>query len=93
MIHELKIILYGQEHIIYADSQDSILLTAKAEGIEPPYSCQMGVCSTCKAKLIEGEVVEQESSDALTEAEIANNYILTCISTPKSQNITINYDD
>ncbi len=89
--HNIKIILYGEEHNIEAESTDSILLSAKSNAIEPPYSCQMGVCSTCKAKLIEGDV-EQESNDSLTEAEIAENYILTCVSMPKSQNITIDYD-
>ena len=90
--HNIKIKLYGEEHNIKGCVDDSILVSAKENGLEPPYSCQMGVCSTCKAKLIEGEVI-QESSDSLTEAEKAQNYILTCVSTPKSKEIFINYDE
>lgn len=89
--HKINIRLYGEEHSIIGDSEDSILLSAKSNQLEPPYSCQMGVCSSCKAKLISGEV-EQESNDSLTQEEIAQNYILTCVTHPKSNELTIDYD-
>lgn len=61
-------------------------------GIDAPYSCKGGVCTTCKAKLKEGKV-EMDSNYALTDGEIADGYILTCQSHPASPTVKISYDD
>ena len=58
---------------------------------DPPYSCTSGACSTCMAKVTEGEVT-MESCYALDDDEIAAGYILTCQSHPKTQNVNITYD-
>jgi len=70
---------------------DSIIDAALFQGIELPYSCKGGVCGTCKAKLLEGEV-EMDAHYALEPEEIEQGYILTCQSHPKTEKVVIDYD-
>lgn len=69
----------------------SILEAALKEGIDAPYSCKGGVCSTCRAKVLEGSA-KMNNNLTLTDKEIAEGYILTCQSHPTSQKITVSYD-
>jgi len=70
---------------------DSIIDSALFQGIELPYSCKGGVCSTCKAKLLEGEV-EMDAHYGLEQEEVEQGYILTCQSHPKTDRVVIDYD-
>jgi ring-1,2-phenylacetyl-CoA epoxidase subunit PaaE len=58
---------------------------------ELPYSCRGGVCSTCRAKLVEGEVT-MASNWALEPDEVAAGYVLTCQSSPVTDHLAIDYD-
>jgi len=58
---------------------------------DPPYSCTSGACSTCMAKVSEGEVV-MDSCYALDDDEVAAGYILTCQSHPKTSKVVLSYD-
>ncbi|MFZ1748945.1 MAG: 2Fe-2S iron-sulfur cluster-binding protein [Saprospiraceae bacterium] len=58
---------------------------------DPPYSCTSGACSTCIAKVIEGEVV-MDSCYALDDDEVAAGYILTCQSHPTTTKVVLTYD-
>lgn len=68
-----------------------ILDAALAKGADLPYACKGGVCSTCRAKLIEGEV-EMEVNYALEPDEVAKGWILTCQSHPKTARVVVDYD-
>lgn len=70
----------------------SILEAALDEGLDPPYSCQGGICSTCIARLKEGKA-EMRKNQILTEAEIADGLILTCQAHPTTPKIVVDYDD
>ena len=70
---------------------DTILDTALMQGLDLPYACKGGVCCTCRAKLEEGEV-EMEVNYALEEDEVANNFILTCQSHPRTERVIVNFD-
>ena len=59
--------------------------------LDAPYSCKGAVCSTCKAKLISGEV-EMSKNFSLSESEIKEGYILACVSHHKTKNVTIDFD-
>ncbi len=69
----------------------SILETALALGADLPFACKSGVCCTCKAKLIEGEV-EMDVVYGLEPDEIDRGYILTCQSHPRSEKVVIDFD-
>lgn len=86
------IILDGvaREVEIEKDSQ-SVLEAALATNIDAPFACKAGVCSTCRAKLVEGEV-DMEANYALEDYEVERGYILTCQSHPRTDKIIVDYD-
>ena len=88
----LKIILEGQEYDLKVESSQTILDWALDNEIDAPYSCMGGACCTCMAKLKKGEV-EISGNSVLSQEEIDEGLILTCISTPKTKNIIVDYDD
>jgi len=74
-------------------SQKANVLDAVLENdLDPPYSCQGGVCSSCIARLQEGEV-SMEKNLILTDSEIEEGLILTCQAHPTSAKIVVDYDD
>jgi ring-1,2-phenylacetyl-CoA epoxidase subunit PaaE len=72
-------------------AKENILDAALRQGIELPYSCKGGVCSTCRAKLIEGEV-DMDVNFALEDYEIARGFILCCQSYPVTDKLTVDFD-
>ena len=70
---------------------ESILDAALAKGADLPYACKGGVCSTCRAKILEGEV-EMEVNYALEPEELKNGYVLTCQSHPKTDRVVVDFD-
>lgn len=70
---------------------DSILDGALKLGADLPFACKGGVCSTCRAKLLEGEV-KMDNNYALEEEEVRNGFILTCQSHPLTSRVTLDFD-
>lgn len=68
-----------------------ILDVGLAHGIDLPFACKGGVCCSCKAKLLEGEV-EMEANYGLEDSEVRDGYILTCQAHPRSPKVVIDYD-
>lgn len=89
---EITVRLYGDEHKLKVPADETVLMAAVQDSLDPPYSCQIGACSTCRAKLVSGKVM-MEDYDALTDDEIEEGYILTCTSHPLTDNVIIDYDD
>ncbi|TIV52310.1 MAG: 2Fe-2S iron-sulfur cluster binding domain-containing protein, partial [Mesorhizobium sp.] len=69
----------------------SLLDAALEHNIDVPYACKAGVCSTCRAKVIEGET-EMEVNHALEDYEVRQGYVLTCQCYPLSDKVVISYD-
>lgn len=69
----------------------TLLEAALEQGIELPYSCKGGVCSTCRCKKITGEV-EMDANFALEDYEVARGFILTCQSYPLSSEVMLDFD-
>ncbi|MBD0294141.1 MAG: phenylacetate-CoA oxygenase/reductase subunit PaaK, partial [Flavisolibacter sp.] len=69
----------------------SILDAALQQGADLPYACKGGVCTTCKAKLVEGEV-EMEVNWGLEQDEVEKGFILTCQSHPKTERVVVDFD-
>jgi ring-1,2-phenylacetyl-CoA epoxidase subunit PaaE len=72
-------------------ASESILEAGLAHGLELPYSCKSGVCSTCRAKLVEGQV-DMDANYALEDYEVARGFVLTCQSYPVTDTVTVDYD-
>ena len=70
---------------------DTILDAALKLGADLPFACKGGVCCTCRAKLIEGEV-EMEMNWALEPEEVEQGFILTCQSHPKTERVVVDFD-
>jgi ring-1,2-phenylacetyl-CoA epoxidase subunit PaaE len=88
---KVKIIYDGNEREFEVNEKETILEAALDAGYDPPYSCMVAACCTCRAKLLSGKV-EMDDRESLTDAEIAKGYVLTCQSHPKSHGIVLNYD-
>ena len=87
------IILLDEEETTFEMKKDDIILTAALlKGLDAPYSCQGGICSSCLAKVIDGEVV-MDKNNILDEEELKEGLILTCQSHPVSDTVKIDYDD
>jgi len=72
--------------------QHSILEAGRAAGIDLPFSCKGGMCSTCRARLLEGEV-KMAKNYALEPHEVAAGYVLTCQSYPLTERVVVSFDD
>jgi ring-1,2-phenylacetyl-CoA epoxidase subunit PaaE len=72
-------------------SGQSILDAALQQGADLPFACKGGVCCTCRAKLLEGEV-HMDVNYALEPEEIAQGFILTCQSHPTTGKVVVDFD-
>jgi ring-1,2-phenylacetyl-CoA epoxidase subunit PaaE len=88
---EVTIRLDGRETTFPMRRDQRVLDAALAVRPELPYACQGGVCSTCRARLVEGEVRMARNS-ALEPDEVAKGYVLTCQSSPLTDRLTVDYD-
>ena len=69
----------------------TVLEAALAADLDAPYACKAGVCSTCRAKVVEGET-ELEANYALEDYEVERGYVLTCQCRPLSDEIVVDFD-
>ncbi|HEV7715303.1 MAG TPA: 2Fe-2S iron-sulfur cluster-binding protein [Steroidobacteraceae bacterium] len=72
--------------------QESILDAADRAGVDLPFSCKAGVCSTCRTKLVRGEV-ELAQNYALEDWELEQGFILACQAHAKTPEIELTYDE
>ena len=70
----------------------NVLEAALEHGLDAPFSCQGGICSTCIARIVEGKV-EMRKNQILTDSELEEGLILTCQSHPTTAKVVIDYDD
>lgn len=90
-IDQAELSIEGSSQSLRIPAGKSILQVLKEHNLNPPYSCESGVCGTCKAKLIEG-TIDMASNMALEEKDIKNGQILTCQSVPTSNKVSISFD-
>lgn len=81
-----------QREIAFSKEQPSILDAASAAGLEVPFSCTSGVCGTCRARLVEGQV-RMERNFALDKKEVAAGFVLTCQAHPTTERVVLSFDE
>ena len=85
------IVLDGASYAVDVAPEASLLDAALASDIQVPYACKAGVCSTCKCKVLSGEV-EMVANHALEDYEVAQGFVLSCQSYPVTEHVKIDYD-
>lgn len=83
--------LDGQTHVIEVPVGKTILEAALDAGLDPPYSCTSGACSTCMAKILKGKA-RMDVCLALDDEEVAQGYVLTCQAHPETDEIELSWD-
>ncbi len=88
----VKITLEGRRRTVAFDAdKGSILENARANGLPAPYACKAGVCATCRAKLLSGQVT-MKVNYGLSAEEVAAGYILTCQAVPLTDEVELDFD-
>jgi ring-1,2-phenylacetyl-CoA epoxidase subunit PaaE len=90
-VQTVKVIYDGDEHVFEVQPHQTILEAALELDIDLPYSCQAGMCTACLGKCVEGKV-KLDEEDGLTEKEIKNGMILTCVAHPLTAGVVIEID-
>lgn len=81
-----------RREIVFRKTDPSILDAAAAAGMDVPFSCKSGVCSTCRAKVLEGRV-RMDRNFALDKEEVAAGFVLTCQSHPLTERVVVSFDE
>jgi|SRR5690625_806008 len=76
---------------VMSDHYDNVLDAALAAGADVPFACKDGMCSTCKCKVEEGEVVMKKNF-ALEKRDLEQNFVLSCQAVPTTETLRVNYD-
>jgi len=85
------ITLDGASRTVEMDRETSLLDAALESSLDAPFACKAGVCSTCRAKVTEGEV-EMRANHALEDYEVEQGYVLTCQCYPLTNKVAVDYD-
>lgn len=89
---EVTILLDGRASTFaLAPSGEPILDAALAVRSDAPYACKNGMCGTCRAKVVEGDVT-MDHNYALEESELAAGFVLACQSHPAAERVTLDFD-
>jgi ring-1,2-phenylacetyl-CoA epoxidase subunit PaaE len=90
---EITVIMDGRRRRFSMPLAGEVILDAAGRaGLDLPFSCRAGVCSTCRAKLLSG-TAEMEHNVALEDWEVEAGYILCCQARPTSTALEISYDE
>ncbi len=85
---QVTVIYDGDEHKFEVKPDSTILETALDLGIDLPYSCQSGLCTACRGKCTSGKV-KLDEEEGLSESELAEGYVLTCVGHPLTDDVVI----
>ena len=88
----LTIVLDGKEHELQIGADEHVLDAALNAGLDLPFSCKAGVCCTCRAKVMCGEVI-MDKNFTLEGDEMAQGFILSCQARATTKKLTVSFDD
>ncbi|MFF3371809.1 2Fe-2S iron-sulfur cluster-binding protein [Streptomyces sp. NPDC002680] len=87
----VTVVLAGKRRTVDQHPRESLLESARRAGLMPPFSCEMGNCGTCIARLTEGEA-KMRVNNALDDDEVAEGWVLTCQGEPVTPHVTVEYE-
>ena len=88
---EASVTLDGSTRAFTMDKDQTVLEAALENAIDAPFACKAGVCSTCRCKVLEGEV-EMVANHALEDYEVEKGYVLSCQAFPVTDRVVVDYD-
>ncbi|MFM8465736.1 MAG: 2Fe-2S iron-sulfur cluster-binding protein, partial [Burkholderiaceae bacterium] len=88
----LTVVLDGKQHEIAVSADEHLLDAALEAGLDLPYACKGGVCCTCRAKLLEGEV-SMDKNFTLEADEMAQGFVLSCQARALTKNVRLSFDE
>ena len=91
-LFSLQVVLDGKTHAMAMGAQDKVLDVALAAGLDLPYACRGGVCCTCRARVLQGQVA-MEKNFTLEQWEIDKGFVLTCQARPLTASVTVSFDE
>lgn len=89
---KISILVDSEETTFEMSQQQTLLEAALKQGIDVPYSCQGGICSSCICRITEG-AAEMKKNQILNESEVAEGLTLACQAYPTTTTIKIDFDD
>ena len=88
----LTVVFDGKPHHLRMHAHQKVLDVALQAGLDLPWSCKGGVCCTCRAKVLEGEV-HMEKNYTLEPWETSQGFVLSCQAHPVTEQVVISYDE
>ena len=85
-------VIDGKSHELAMRTDQHVLDVALNAGLDLPYSCKAGVCCTCRAKVLDGEVT-MDKNFTLEAEEMAQGFVLSCQARPMTDKLTVSYDE
>jgi ring-1,2-phenylacetyl-CoA epoxidase subunit PaaE len=89
---KITVLVDNEETTFEMNQKETILDASLKKGIDAPYSCQGGVCSSCLARVTKGSA-EMKKNSILSDKEVQDGLILTCQAHPTSSEIVVDFDD
>jgi ring-1,2-phenylacetyl-CoA epoxidase subunit PaaE len=89
---QLTVMVDDEETSFSMPKNSTVLQAALDQGLDVPYSCQGGICSSCVARIVEGKA-EMEKNSILVDSEIEEGLVLTCQAHPLTPSLKVDYDD
>lgn len=88
----MEITIDGRRRMVtFQADTGSVLESARVAGLPAPFACKAGVCATCRARLVSGEV-RMKANYGLSADEVAQGYVLTCQAVPLGEGVVLDYD-
>ena len=91
-VFSLQVVLDGKTHAMAIGEQDKVLDVALAAGLDLPYACRGGVCCTCRARVLQGQVV-MDKNYTLERWELEKGFVLTCQARPLTPEVVVSFDE
>ncbi len=88
---KVQVEVFGSQKEITVKPEETILIAAQDAGLDPPYSCTVGVCTTCRANLRTGRA-SMDEREGLSDTEIEMGYILTCQAHPLTDDVDLIFE-